>query len=87
MAEERTPSAWTQLSAIERRRTLPDRERASVRDVVDLATAVSPGVRVVTRAFLVLTASVATAVTIAAVLDQRARLGATPKGGPSKRPQ
>ena len=45
---------------------------AAVRDLVDIVTAVSPQVRVVTRVFLGLTASVAAAVTIALVLDRQA---------------
>ena len=44
-----------------------------MRDLVDIATATSPGVRMVTRVLLGLAASIAVAMTIAAVLGQRAR--------------
>jgi hypothetical protein len=43
-----------------------------VRELSDIVTATAPGVRVATRVLQVLTASTVTAVTIAAILDQRA---------------
>jgi hypothetical protein len=44
-----------------------------VRDLFDIVTATSPRVRAVTQVFLVLTASIASAVLVGIVLDQRAK--------------
>ena len=44
-----------------------------MRDLVDIATATSPGVRAVTRILLALAASLAVAVAIASFLNQRAK--------------
>ena len=66
--------------------TPPSALRPNVRDLVDLATVTSPGVRAVTRAFLVLAANAAIAVAVAAVSSQsakdRAEIGLWTVSGP-----
>src|ERR1700727_1900335 len=47
-------------------------QRANVRDLADIVTAVSPRVRRVTRVFVALTASIGGVAIIAIILDQRA---------------
>jgi hypothetical protein len=54
------------------RRGRTGHRKATLRDLADIVTAVSPRVRVATRVFQVLTASMAAAVMVAIILDQGA---------------